>query len=235
MTKRLQPQLVHSLSLATPLLSKCHGSILPRSFPFCLISHPPWYLAQLPPPSPELCSALLTNPLSLYPSNTPQLTLNPIQSSFFHILLGSQQVTGPVTWCYLEIISEWKKSKGKPYLVSLRKYKQESIIISLYPACSSTKRRLGDRILGVVEETARMYASFKDPSSVHCPIEEVHLKEHVCSQSWLTRALSSRAAIHRGRQPIMLAGGHLSFQPSHLWSPILSCRVTDCRFLPASS
>lgn len=235
MTKRLQPQLVHSLFLATPLLSKRHGSILPRSFSFCLISRPPWYLAQLPPPSPELCSALPTHPLSLYPSNTPQLTRNPIQSSFSQILLGSQQVTGPVTWCYLEIISEWKKSKGKPCLVSLRKYKQESIIISLYPACSSTRRRLGDRILGVVEERASKHASFKDSSSAHCSNEEVHLKEHVCSQSWLTRALSSRAAIHRGQQPIMLAWGHLSFQPSQLWSPVLSGRVTDWRFLPASS
>lgn len=209
MTKRLQPQLIHSLSLATPLPSKCHGSILPRSFPFCLISRPPWYLAQLPPPSPELCSALLTNPLSLYPSNTPQLTLNPSQSSFSQILLGSQQVTGPVTWCYLELISEWNKSKGKPCLVALRKYKQESISISLYPACSSTKRRFGDRILGVVEETASMHASLKDSSSAHCP-QWRSAPEGIC----LFPILAYMGTPLKGSHPQGPATYHVSWGPS---------------------
>lgn len=60
-------------------------------------------------PNPSTLFYLWTNYFSLQTSDVPQLILNPIQSSFSQILLGSQQVARLATWCYLEIISEQKK------------------------------------------------------------------------------------------------------------------------------
>lgn len=102
-------------SLATHFPGPLSSCLIPRSSLWCL--------THLSLPSSSILVCLKTNSLSLHSSLTPQLTLDPILPSISQICLDSQQVTGSVTWCSLEVISKLKKIKGKWCFISLRKQK----------------------------------------------------------------------------------------------------------------
>ena len=180
---------------------------VPGSLSSCLVPRSLlWCLTHLPPPSPSTLFCLVTNPLSLHPSDTPQLTLDPILTSFSQILLDSQQVTGAVTWGYLEIISKLKKIKGKRCFVSLRKHTQESFIVFLHPAFSCTKTGLKAGFSGLYKRQPACTASSKDPG-----LAPLLQWRGAPKGTHLLPTLGPGIGGHQ--QPIMLDWGHLSSQP----------------------
>lgn len=206
LTRRLWLELVHFLSLAMPSLSTCQGSTLPRFSLFLPCLQVPPVMSHSPPSSQPQHS--------VQPCDKPSLTASlryPTTHSWPHSnflpsnLADSQQVTRPVTWGYLEIISKLKKIKGKRYFVSLRKHMQESFIVFLHPAFSYTKTGLRTGFSGLYKRQPGCTASSKDPG-----LAPLLQWRGAPKGTHLLPTLGPGIGVHQ--QPIMLDWGHLSSQ-----------------------
>lgn len=170
-------------SLATHFPGPLSSCLIPRSSLWCR--------THLSLPSSSTLVCLETNSLSLHSSITPQLTLDPILTPISQICLDSQQVTGSVTWCSLEVISKLKKIKGKWCFISLRKQKTPPLFPFIH---SVTQKEALRQNLRLHKRQPACTASCKDTGSVPCPSEEVTKETNLLPTLGL--------GIDRSQQPI---------------------------------